>query len=212
MRLHLNFYRTRSGRFARINLASSAHPTGPNRTMERAVSLEQVAMIIGRNNRRAHWVRGLTLVEAILALTIFPLAVTGISFAITSGQSEAIETLRQTRAAMLAGGLMEEILSKPYSDPGGASALGPEAGETTRTLFDNADDYHSYSEAAGSLATADGTAYTSEFQVFSRSVTCSYTTVTIASLSVNVSALQIVVTVSDTSGTVVTLTRVMLQP
>ena len=113
---------------------------------------------------------------------------------------------------MLAGSLMEEILSKPYSDPGGASALGPEAGETTRALFDNADDYHGFSGAAGSLATADGTAYASEFQVFSRSVTCSSTTVTIASLSVSVSALQIVVTVSDTSGTVLTLTRVMLQP
>jgi MSHA pilin protein MshD len=169
-------------------------------------------MIIGRKNECRGFRRGLTLIECVLALTIFPLAVTGIAYAIIAGQSEAIETLRQSKAAMLGDALMEEILSKPYLDPGGASALGPEAGETSRALYDNADDYHNYSEAAGALKTAAGTLYGSDFQAFSRSVTCSSTTVNIASLSVNTSALQIVVTVSDASGTIQTLTRVMLQP
>ncbi len=167
--------------------------------------------VIGR--KQLPFVRpGLTLVECVLALTILPLAVTGIAFAVVSGQQQAAEALRQTHGMMVAQALMEEILSKPYADPGGSSALGPESGETSRSLYDNADDYHGFSESGGSLSTAAGVALPSSLQGFSRSVSCSTTTVTVASLSVSVAAVQITVTVTDSNGTLVALTRTLLQP
>jgi MSHA pilin protein MshD len=166
--------------------------------------------VIGRRCCRR---RGLSLAESMLAITILPLAVTAISYAVVAGQQQALELLRQERASILAEALMEEILSHPYDDPNGGSALGPESGETSRTLWDNADDYHNFSEAEGALKDAAGNLYPSEYQGFSRSVVCAYTTITMPSLG-NFSrpALRIDVTVSDAGGPVATLTRLMLDP
>ena len=165
--------------------------------------------IIGRKHRR----RGLSLAESILAITILPLAVTAVAYAVVAGQQQALEVLRQQRAATLAEALMEEILSKPYDDPNGASSPGPEPGEIDRSQYDNADDYHNFAEAKGNLRDAAGNQYPNEFQNFGRSVTCAYTNVTAASLGgFTRAALQIQVTVRDDGGAILTLTRLMLDP
>lgn len=156
--------------------------------------------------------RGLTLLETLVALTILPLAVTGIAYAITAGQAQATESLRRQRAAVLAEALMEEILARPYADPDGASSLGPESGETARGGFDNLDDFHGLVESAGSLRTAGGSLYPAAYQRFSRSVTCTAVTLAVPALQLNRSALQITVTVSDSAGTVLSITRVVPEP
>jgi len=168
--------------------------------------------LIGPSGRWPCRQRALTLVECVLALTILPLAVTAIALAVTAGQAQALEALERTRAALLAEALMEEILALPYNDPDGASNPGPEPGESNRTLFDNLDDFHGYSEAPGNLTDATTTAYPSPFQGFARSVTCSTASVNVPDLGTTIDGLQITVTVSSSGAPVVTLTRFVAQP
>ncbi len=156
--------------------------------------------------------RALTLAECLLAITILPFAVAAVAMAIVAGQSQAVEAMRQTRAAVLAEALMEEVLALPYDDPGGASALGPEAGETARSLFDNADDFHGYADSAGGVADATGTLYPEPMQRFSRSVACALTAVNVPALGGAISGLQVTVTVSDDGDAVTTLTRFIVDP
>lgn len=70
-------------------------------------------------------------------------------------QTEAVAGVGAALA--LARQLMEEVAAKPYADPDdGNILLGPDAGETSRDLFDNVDDYHGYSDATKSLRSVDG--------------------------------------------------------
>lgn len=146
------------------------------------------------------------------ALAILPLAVTAIAYAVTAGQMQAAEALRQSRAATLAEALMEEILAKPYEDPEGASTPGPDEGEISRADFDNADDYHGYNEPAGGLKNSASELYPAEWQRFSRSVTCAPGSVTLAGLSAATPGLTITVTVSEAGTAVCTLTRFVVAP
>ncbi len=157
-----------------------------------------------------HGRRGISLAECIIALTILPLAVSAIAYAVVAGQQESAEALRQERAATLAEALMEEILSKPYADPQGATTLGPDAGETSRTLYDNMDDYHGHTEPAGAVRNAALVLYPGGYQRMSRSVTCASTPQTL--LGITRPGLSISVTVSDAAGNLVTVTRFVADP
>ena len=165
---------------------------------------------IGRNThqRRRY---GLTLIECVVAMTILPLAVTAIALAITSGQAQALEAMNRTRAAMVAEDLMEEVLALPYNDPDGASNLGPEAGESNRTKFDNADDFHGYTESAGNLIDATGASYPTPIQRFDRSVTCANTSITVTGLGNPIAGLEVTVTVSFSGNPVCTVKRFIPQ-
>ena len=114
--------------------------------------------------------RALTLVEGLLASALLAFAVAAVSQAVLAGQMQTVAALHHRRAVELAEALMDEILRLPYDDPGGPSTPGPEGGETDRSAFDNADDYHGFSETAGSLADAAGTVHPTPFQDFTRSV------------------------------------------
>jgi MSHA pilin protein MshD len=164
--------------------------------------------VLSRRSRE----QAVTLVEALLASAVIAFAVVAVSQAVIAGQMQTVGALHHRRALELADAMMDEILHLPYEDPGGASAPGPEAGETTRAAFDNADDYHGWSEAAGSLADATGTAYPTEFQDFSRAVTAAYQNITVAGLSGPLPGLTITVTVQDTAGATWTTTRFIAQP
>jgi len=148
--------------------------------------------IIGRYPRRAGWRRGLTLLECTLALVIVPLAVAAVAVAIVTGQSQAAEAMRQTRAAMLAEALMEQVLAQPYSD--------------VQTFCDG------FAESAGSVTDATGTLYPDAMQSFDRSVSCQQQSVTVSDLSLTKDGLDITVTVSQNGVTVVTLTRFIVDP
>jgi MSHA pilin protein MshD len=154
--------------------------------------------------------RGISLAECLIALTILPLAVTAIAYAIVSGQQESVEALRQERAAVLAEALMEEILADAYADPQGAVTLGPDAGETARNLYDNMDDYHGFSETAGAVKNAAAVLYPSAYQSLSRSVSCEAASQTL--LGITKSGLSITVSVADAKGTVLSLTRFVSNP
>lgn len=152
----------------------------------------------------------ITLIECIMALTILPLAVTGVAYAVMAGHQSAAEALRNERAATLGEALLEEILSKPYADPQGATSAGPDAGENSRSAYDNMDDYHGFSDTAGNVQNASGVKYATEFQTLRRTVSCSYSTQTLFGKTFNV--LQIVVTVTDRRGTALTLRRTVSEP
>ncbi len=97
--------------------------------------------------------------------------------------------------------MMEEIIRLPFNDPDGSSAMGPEGGETTRAAFDNIDDFHGFSLAAGNITDAAGNLYPTPYQVFSLSVTVSPGSETITGLSGAITGVNVIVTVQDASGT-----------
>lgn len=143
--------------------------------------------------------RAFTLLECLSATAILSVVVVATCAAVSSGQAAADISLLRIRASALADVLMEEISAKPYDDPNGATAPGPDSGETSRSLFNNCDDYHGYSEKAGTLTDASAKAYSAEYQRFSRSVTCVYTTQSLAPFD-DMAGLLVTVTVTDSKS------------
>ena len=112
----------------------------------------------------------------------------------------------------LAEALLEEIMALPYQDPEGASSPGAEAGESGRSNFDNADDYHGYTESMGTVVDVAGTSYGTTFARFSRSVSATYSTLTVAPLGDPVDGLSVTVTVQDERGVQWTTSRFIPEP
>jgi len=88
----------------------------------------------------------MTLMEALLASTLLAMGASAVLLPFTVAAQNEAEDARRTLAVHLARELMEEIISKPFDDPGGEGGRGPEAGESNRTDFDNIDDYHNYKD------------------------------------------------------------------
>lgn len=103
------------------------------------------------NVSRGRYPVGITLLEALLAAVVLSMAAAAVIVPFTAGAQCTAEDARLTVAVGLAEGLMEEILSKSFSDPEAS-----EAGETGRSNWDDMDDYNGYSEAAGEIAGFDG--------------------------------------------------------
>ncbi len=94
---------------------------------------------------------GFTLLEALLASVVLAIVVGAIVVPFTAGAGNTAHDARMTLAVNLAQDLIEEILSKPFSDPDGT-----ETGETGRSKWDDMDDYNGYTEAEGTIAGFDG--------------------------------------------------------
>ena len=119
--------------------------------------------------------RGFTLLESMLASVVLAISVFAVTLPFTASVRNDEAQQRRTVAAALAQEMMEEILAKPFSDPQGESACGPEAGESSRALFDNIDDYHSLNEQADTIAGFSGLAMTEAAAAgLSRHVTVEY--------------------------------------
>lgn len=155
---------------------------------------------------------GFTLIEALIASAVLAFIVAALTQAIVAGQMQSADAIENLRGLTLAETLMEEILSKPYSDPEGASVIGPEAGETARALYDNADDYHNFTQTAGTVSDAAGVLYASAYQRYSRSVTCTYTTATLTTPEAAIAGLSITVTVTSANGKSWSVTRFRMEP
>jgi MSHA pilin protein MshD len=151
---------------------------------------------------------GFTLMEALIASVILSVVVVALTQAVLAGQQQTYDALLQGRGMALAEAMMEEVLSKPYADPEGAVALGPDAGETSRALHDNMDDFHNLNETAGNLRDAANTLYPTLFQVFTRVVSARYTTVNVPALGGAQNCLEVTVTVSN-RGRTWTIVRVI---
>jgi hypothetical protein len=97
-----------------------------------------------------------TLAEALMASTILAIAVIGVSVPLSAAHQQASAVRDQNMALLLARQLVEEIASKPLCDQGATCHPGPEAGETDRSRFDSADDYHGYSDSTENLKDLGG--------------------------------------------------------
>jgi MSHA pilin protein MshD len=119
---------------------------------------------------------GATLVELVITIVIISVAIAGVvgAFSLIAGRSA--DPLNQTRAVKLAQLYMDEILTQKYDDQtpqggvprySGNCNIGTESGESTRSMFDDVDDYHNLS---GPPATVTG-APLSGYNGFTVSVT-----------------------------------------
>ncbi len=146
-----------------------------------------------------------------MASTILALSVLAITHAVTAGQEQTHYAMHEMRAMSLAEALMEEIQDLPYNDPDGASVAGPESGESTRSQFDNCDDFHGFAETAGQVKDQSGTSYPSEFSKFTRSVTASYATLSLPTVG-STNGLNVTITIGDGTGKTWTLQRFIPEP
>lgn len=154
---------------------------------------------------------GFTLLEALIASVILAMSVLAVTQAITAGHAQLADGLRRQRAIELAEAMVEEITARPHDDPDGASALGPDAGESGRGDFDNRDDYHGLSETPGLLADAFASPLPEPYQGFNRAVSITDTTVSLGPLG-SQPALVVTVTVSLPDGRSWPLTRILPEP
>jgi len=96
--------------------------------------------------------RAFTLAEGLLASTIMAIVAASAALPFCAGVQQALAAARLEKAVALGQALMEEILARPFYEPGPSTpAPGPDAGETSRDLFDNLDDFHGFSEVATGL-------------------------------------------------------------
>ena len=138
----------------------------------------------------------------------YDLAISAITMPFAAGaRSEQLDA-RLCLGTNLAQEMMEEILSKPFADPQGASNPGPEPGETPRRRFDNMDDYHGYAETDGHIADSSGAFITTPPSVgLSRSVSAQYVYVEGQDTSESPTFLQVRVTIRHNNVPLVELTR-----
>lgn len=157
---------------------------------------------------------GFTLMECLLATVVLSLIVLAVVEAVLAGQMGQYEALNTMRAASLGESLMEEVLSRPYADPEGATAPGADAGEDEddRTTFDNIDDYHGFGESPQALRDAAGELLPTELQGFSRSVTVAYGSVTPPGIGGPVSGVTITVRVEARTGRGWSFERFVAEP
>src|SRR5436190_12254159 len=98
--------------------------------------------------------RGFTLAESLIASVVLALAVVSIATGVSASFQQAGLLNESSTALELGRQLLEEIAAKPFVDPrDGSTTLGPESGETSRSLYDNADDYNGFTDSTASNAT-----------------------------------------------------------
>ncbi len=170
---------------------------------------------MGASGRRRS--RAFTLIEALLAAVILAAVVASVLLPFAAGaRSQVVET-RQTLAAGLAESLMEEILLRPFEEPGDNDELpedladfGPDADETTREGFSAVDDYHGHAEPPGSIVDSQGQPVDDEGAAgLSRHVSVAYVTVAGQDPLEDPSFLRVVVEVRHQGKPLVTLTRLV---
>jgi MSHA pilin protein MshD len=90
---------------------------------------------------------GVTLVELVVAIVIIGIALAGMVAAFTRGDRASADPVVNQQMAVVAEGLMEEILLKPF---------GPKTGAAKRIDFATVGDYEGY--AAAGIVDIEGTA------------------------------------------------------
>ena len=144
--------------------------------------------------------QGMTLVECMVATVILAGVALAASLTLSTGAQHDRLADRASRSARLARDLMEEIRSKAYEDPNQTVQFGPEPGETTRSAFDDVDDYRGWTESAGSLKTATGELYDSDDQRFSRTVTVTSISQSVSDLGITVPGKLVTLVLKHQSG------------
>lgn len=90
--------------------------------------------------------RGITLIESVIAsLIVGVAAVSAVTSAAAALKRRADATARGVAEA-LAAELAAELARLPYEESGGCAVLGPDAGESARSDFDDCDDANGWTE------------------------------------------------------------------
>lgn len=95
--------------------------------------------------------RAFTLFESVLATIIVGVMMVAAVQTVAASRVLQFKSAQRAQGTLLAGELMTEILSRDYEDQS-SPGFGPEAGEDMRSMFDDADDYHLWSEQPPQLA------------------------------------------------------------
>ncbi|WP_371376639.1 prepilin-type N-terminal cleavage/methylation domain-containing protein [Thalassotalea aquiviva] len=107
--------------------------------------------------------KGITLIELIVAMTIMAILAGFLISALLPREKQSVDHLQLIKAVTLAQSLINEIRLKAFDEHStslsefercndsrgiiactGIANFGPDAGETSRLLFDDVDDYHFY--------------------------------------------------------------------
>lgn len=150
---------------------------------------------------------GFSLPEVLIAAMIVAIISLAMTQAIVAGHQQTDNAVTVHRAAVLADSMLERVVALPYNDPDEASSIGPETDETVYTGFDNVDDYHGYSEAAGGLIDASGAALPDAYQAYARSVQVASETLDVADLGGVHDGVRVTVTVTMPDGRQLTVHR-----
>lgn len=162
-----------------------------------------------RTGAQRGW-QGFTLIESLLASAILVMTITAVTMPFTAAARNAQADARRTVAVDLAQEIMEEMLSQPFADPDGTSVLGPEIGESARADFDNIDDYHGYTEPAGTITAGDGSPADDPVAGdLSRHVTAAYVFVSGQSMLGPPTFIRVQVEIRRNNLPIVTLTRMV---
>lgn len=125
-----------------------------------------------RYNSRANSIntlqRGFTLIEIIVGIIVLSISLSIVSTLIAPAEERSADHVLQIKASELAQSLMNDIVSRAFDDnsdmAGGlircgepddssnpcSATLGPEAGESSRDLFDDVDDFDGFEEKVNS--------------------------------------------------------------
>jgi len=114
-----------------------------------------------------------SLVEVVVSTLIVSMLFVASLSAVSASRAARQTLADQARGDQLAHDLLSEVLGHGYYEPDGADNLGPLAGELTgnRTLFDDADDYHGWTDSPPQ--NRDGTAIAG-FDGWTREVAVAY--------------------------------------
>jgi len=92
--------------------------------------------------------RGATLVELIVSIVILSVSAVGVMMVITQTTITSANPMIRAQGTAIAQAYMEEILSRPLTDPAGGDTGSAEAGET-RATYDDVTDYNGLNDATG---------------------------------------------------------------
>lgn len=86
--------------------------------------------------------RGVTLIEAVISTGLIAGACAAVVTAAAQAGMARAKLEERAIAESIAAEVLEVILAYPFDDPDGPGTIGPDAGESTRADFDDADDFH----------------------------------------------------------------------
>jgi len=126
--------------------------------------------------------RGFSLLEVVIGLSLVAITMAGVFQILQIALNSSYRATQEMIAINLARGLMAEIMSKEFEEPGGGGGFGPE-GETRHgdPAYDDVDDY--IGDGTGFLESPpyyingtpmDGTGGTPNYSGFSRNVMVRY--------------------------------------
>jgi MSHA pilin protein MshD len=103
--------------------------------------------------------KGFSLVELVISIVVLGIALGALSSSLFLGVGRSSDPLLQSKMTQLSQAYLDEILSMRYQENtplgggsvGTCSINGSEAGESSRSLFDDVDDYDGLSEPANFL-------------------------------------------------------------